>query len=73
MESNAADHCVFGSNLRDRRCNSVTHRPIAPLPFVPHFQQRRVTGIHEINNAYIGLGGVLTVQSASVLLQRALP
>ena len=73
MESNAAGRCVFGSNLRDRRCNFVSHRPVTALPFVPHFQQRRVTGIHEINDAHISFCGVLTVQATGVLLKRPPP
>ena len=39
----------------------ITHRPVTALAFIPHPPQRRVTGVHEVNNAHIGLGGVLTV------------
>lgn len=39
----------------------ITHRPVTALAFIPHPSQRRVTGVHEVNNAHIGLGGVLTV------------
>jgi len=40
---------------------------------VPHAKQGRVTGIHEIDDLHVGLGGVFPMQSASVLLQRPLP
>ena len=46
---------------------------IAPLPFVPHPQQRRVTGIDEVDDPHVGLGRVLAVQATGVLLQRSLP
>jgi hypothetical protein len=62
---------VWGS-LRSFR-NSVSHRPVSTLALIPHPQQRRVTGIDEIDDAHIGLGGVLTMQTASVLLQRPFP
>ena len=31
--------------------NPVTHYPVAALPFVPHPQQHRVSGVHEIGYA----------------------
>jgi hypothetical protein len=39
---------------------------IAPLPFVPHPQQRRVTRIDEIDDPYVRLGRVLAVQATGV-------
>jgi hypothetical protein len=44
----------------------VPHRTIAPLPFVPHPQQRRVTGIDEIDDPHVRLGRVLAVQATGV-------
>ena len=60
------------SSLRSFR-NSVSHRPVSTLAFFPHPQQRRVTGIDEIDDAYIGLGGVLAMEAAGILLQGSLP
>ena len=62
---------VCGS-LRSFR-HPVTHRPVSTLALIPHPQQCRVTGIDEIDDAYISLGGVLAVKSARVLLQGAFP
>ena len=55
--SNAAG--VWGSLTSFR--NSVSHRPVSTLALIPHPQQRRVTGVHEVNDAHVGLGGVLAV------------
>lgn len=51
----------------------IAHRPVSALAFFPHPQQCRVTGINEVDDAHIGFGGVLAVQSARVLLQRSFP
>lgn len=51
----------------------VSHGPVSTLALVPHSQQRRVTRVHEIDDPHIGLGGMFAVQTASVLLKRALP
>ena len=48
---------VYGS-LRSF-CNSVAHRPVSTLAFLPHPQQRRVAAINEIDDAHIGLGEIL--------------
>jgi hypothetical protein len=53
--------------------NPVAHCTISTLPLAPHPQQRRVSGIDEINDPDIGLGSVLTVKAAGVLLQGSLP
>jgi uncharacterized protein YifN (PemK superfamily) len=53
--------------------DSVAHRPIAALPFVPHAQQCRVPGIHKIDNPDVGLARLFSMQSSGVLLQRSLP
>jgi hypothetical protein len=42
-------------------CHPVAHRPVTALAFFPHSQQRRVTGIDEVDDAHVGLGGVLAV------------
>ena len=55
--SNAAGVCGSLRSFRD----SVSHRPVAALAFVPHPQQRRMAGVDEIDDAHIGLGGVLAV------------
>lgn len=49
----------------------VAHCPVAKLAFFPHPQQCRVARIHEIDDANVGLGGVLAVEAACVLLQRS--
>jgi hypothetical protein len=46
----------------------VAHRPVAALALVPHPQQRRVAGVDEVDDAHVGLGGMLPVQTAGVLL-----
>ena len=46
----------------------VAHRSVSTLAFVPHPQQGRVTGIDEVDDAYVGLGGVFAVEAARVLL-----
>ena len=46
----------------------VAHCPITALPLIPHSQQRRVSGIDEINDPDICLGSVLTVEAAGILL-----
>ncbi len=38
------------------------------LAFVPHPKQCRMAGVHKVDDAHIGLGRVLAVQSARVLL-----
>jgi hypothetical protein len=53
--------------------NPVSHRSVSTLALILHPQQCRVTGIDEIDDAYISLGGVLAVKSARVLLQGAFP
>jgi len=58
--------CVF-------RAHPIPHCPIATLALLPHSQQRRVTCVDEVDDAHIGLGRVLAVQPARVLLQGPLP
>lgn len=55
--STAAGCC---GSLRSFR-NPVSHHPISTLALIPHPQQRRVTGVDEIDDAHICLGGVLAV------------
>jgi ABC-type sulfate/molybdate transport systems ATPase subunit len=40
----------------------------ATLALTPHPQQRRVAGVHEVNDPRVDLAGVLTVQAPGVLL-----
>jgi hypothetical protein len=68
-----------GESGRDGSCrihigaNRVAHRPVATLALVPHANQGWVTGVDEVDDPHIGLAGVLSMQPASVLLQRSLP
>lgn len=51
----------------------VPHCPIALLPLLPHSEQYRMPAVYKINDFHICLAGMLTVQTTSILLQRALP
>lgn len=42
----------------------ISHGPIPTLTLFPHPQQRRMAGVHEIDDAYVKLVGVLAVQPA---------
>ena len=53
--------------------NTVTHCPIAALPFIPHPQQRRVCGVHKVDDADIGFAGVFAVEPSGILLQGSFP
>lgn len=55
------------------RAQPIPHCPITTLPLIPHTQQRWVAGIDKVDDPHIGLGRVLAVQSARVLLQGPLP
>ncbi len=59
--------------MRRRLANAIAHRPIAPLAFVPHALQYRMTAIHKIHDDHAGFGGIRSVQTAGILLQRTFP
>ena len=50
--------------------NAVAHRPVPTMAFVPHPVQCGMTGVDEIDDANVGLGNVLAMQPAGILLQR---
>ena|GEM_PF-4597966 len=52
---------------------TIAHRPIASLPLIPHPQQNWVACVDEIDNAHVGLIGMLAMQASSVLLQGTFP
>ena len=47
----------------------VPHRPVTPLPLLPHPKLHRVPTVYKIKNPNIRFGCVLAVQPARVLLQ----
>lgn len=51
-----------------RFSNPVGDHPVASLPPVPNPQQSRVSGIREVDDAYLGFAGVPAVQAADVPL-----
>ena len=56
-----------------RLLDPIPHGFVSTLSLVPHPQQYRVAGVDEVDDPHVGLGGMLTVKSAGVLLQRTLP
>lgn len=42
--------------------------PVASLMLVPHPQQGRMVGVHEVDDAHVGLAGVFTIQTPCALL-----
>jgi hypothetical protein len=55
------------------RNDSVTHCPVPALALVPHSEQCRAAGVDEIQDSHIGLGDMLAVQAAGMLLQGCYP
>ena len=51
----------------------VAHRAIAALTFLPHPVQSGMADVDEIDDTNVGLGNVLAMQLAGVLLQRPFP
>ncbi|CRI63426.1 hypothetical protein THIOKS11320075 [Thiocapsa sp. KS1] len=63
----------LGSSHRIFFRDPITHRSVALLSPIPHAQQGRVSGVDNIEDPHVGLGGMLAMQSAGVLLQQAFP
>lgn len=54
LENSSSFRRAIGADL-------VPHRTVAALPFVPHPQQHRVAGVHEVDDPHFGLAGLLPV------------
>ena len=67
--SNAASRCSADIQFR-LIGDAIAHRPVPPLAFCPHALQCRVAGVDEIDDAHVGLGGMLPVQAAGISPQR---
>lgn len=53
--------------------DSISDGAISALALFPHAKKGRVSSVYDIDDARVDLGGVLAMQSAGVLLKRALP
>jgi hypothetical protein len=68
LERQLGRPCSVWGGFRD----PISHRPIAVLPLLPHAHQRRVAGVHEIDDPNVILVDVVPMQPTGVLLQRSL-
>ncbi len=65
-------HIKEDFHTRGLGLDPVPHGPVAALALVPHPQQGRMAGVHEVDDPQVGLAGVFPMQTPGVLLECAL-